>query len=592
MRIPIYRSRAAATSEAPGRAINARMRGDVFAKAELQKASVGQELVSAVGEYAKIRFQAAQEAQYNEAALAIEEGMREAERTLSNTTDIYNVLDGKNLWEQNMQELRNATVSSVQNRALQRKIGFAFDQSEIAARFKLRGDIDRKILAREQAAIARRMEQVENELSSVTGPVTAKRIEEYDLKLGSVVSSQSSGVAAGRLGADAVKKANKQLRTNIARKYVTNMYGQDPNAAMDLYNILMLQDEVARGEKTQQEAQQLANFSDAYGLHVLNNIDREAAFKIIQENLSASLKFFDAQEKLETEQQEETNQRNTKAYNFVISVQDNAEVSGDTLRQLMGDNAFFSLTETEQEGVTGIYAKQLLRDHLNAQFWASPEQQTKMDAELDRTKEFKFAAPREGSSTRYSILYGLADRGQLTVDELNTDTHLITASEHRALSLLIFSESDESINKASGIISRRFKYNAQQAIGEDDRLAQASKAAFENADFALRDEALRRQIENNPMTREEARNFALAKIEEFQAIYTEQLREEFLEYIQTIPGQLGAPGFSVDPADPIGSLDRWFESQPQAVQDDDNKRQKYFNYKRVIKARFGNEGIF
>lgn len=590
MRIPIYRSRAAATSEAPGRAINARMRGDVFAKAELQKASVGQELVSAVGEYAKIRFQAAQEAQYNEAALAIEEGMREAERTLGNTTDIYNVLDGKNLWEQNMKELRNATVSSVQNRALQRKIGFAFDQSEIAARFKLRGDIDRKILAREQAAIARRMEQVEDELSSVTGPVTAKRIEEYDLKLGSVVSSQSSGVASGRLGVDAVKKANKQLRTNIARKYVTNMYGQDPNAAMDLYNILMLQDEVARGEKTQEEAKQLANFSDAYGLHVLSNIDREAAFKIIQENLSASLKFFDAQEKLETEQQEETNQRNTKAYNFVISVQDNVLVSGDTLRQLMGDAKFSSLPQITQEGVSGTFAKQLLRDHLNAQFWATPEQQSKMNEELDRTTEFKFAPAGEGSSSKYSDLYAKAEAGLLTVEELNTDTRLITAQQHRELTQKVFNEASEALGVGSRILKRAFKYNELQAIRENDTLAQASKTAYEGADLALIIQFEERQAAGNPMTRPEIVAFAQAKVEEFGAIYREELREEFLTYIQDIPAKFGDANLRVDPADPIGSLDDWFSNQEQSVQE--THQLKYFNFKRVINARYGNQGIF
>jgi hypothetical protein len=46
------------------------------------------------------------------------------------------------------------------------------------------------------------------------------------------------------------------------------------------------------------------------------------AVDIIQQNLATSLKFFDAEEKLETEQQEEMNQRNKKAYNFVMSVQD------------------------------------------------------------------------------------------------------------------------------------------------------------------------------------------------------------------------------------------------------------------------------
>ena len=94
MRIPVFRTRAVATGEAPGRRIQARMRGDVLARAELQKGEVGAELISQVGEYAKMRYEASQEAQYNEAALAIEEGMQELEYTLGKSTDIYNVLDG------------------------------------------------------------------------------------------------------------------------------------------------------------------------------------------------------------------------------------------------------------------------------------------------------------------------------------------------------------------------------------------------------------------------------------------------------------------------------------------------------------------
>ena len=45
MRIPVFRTRAVATGEAPGRRIQARMRGDVLARAELQRGEVGAELI-------------------------------------------------------------------------------------------------------------------------------------------------------------------------------------------------------------------------------------------------------------------------------------------------------------------------------------------------------------------------------------------------------------------------------------------------------------------------------------------------------------------------------------------------------------------
>jgi hypothetical protein len=77
----------------------------------------------------------------------------------------------------------------------------------------------------------------------------------------------------------------------------------------------------------------------------------------------------------------------------------------------------------------GTAAKELLRDHLNNQFWASPEQQAKMSEELDTSTQFKFAPAGEGSDdVRYSELYALAERGMLTVEELNTDTFRITAA--------------------------------------------------------------------------------------------------------------------------------------------------------------------
>jgi hypothetical protein len=271
-------------------------------------------------------------------------------------------------------------------------------------------------------------------------------------------------------------------------------------------------------------------------------------------------------------------------------VQDNVLVSGDTLRQLMGDAKFFSLPQITQEGVSGTFAKELLRDHLNNQFWASPEQQAKMNEELDRTTEFKFAPAGEGSSSKYSDLYAKAEAGLLTVEELNTDTRLITAQQHRELTQKVFNEASEALGVGSRILKRAFKYNELQAIGENDNLAQASKSAYEGADLALLIEFEERQAAGNPMTRPEIVAFAQAKVEEFGVIYREELTQEFLSYIQAIPGQLGAAGFSLDPADPIGSLDRWFAQQEENVQN--QQRQKYFNLKRVINARYGNQGIF
>jgi hypothetical protein len=105
----------------------------------------------------------------------------------------------------------------------------------------------------------------------------------------------------------------------------------------------------------------------------------------------------------------------------------------------------------------------------------------------------------------------------------------------------IANEADEGLAVGSGLLSRHFRYNAQMAIGKDDRLAQASKAAFEQADFALRDEFSRRESEGNPMTLAEIRQFAMEKRDEFDAIYREELRSEYVDFVESRSRDL--PGF-------------------------------------------------
>ena len=536
-----------------------------------------------VTKFAAARWQASQEAQFNEAALAIEEGMREAEYTLSKTKDIYNVLDGDNLWQNSMDELRDATISSVPNRSLQRKLKYSFEQNEIAARFRLRGEIDKKILAREQAAIAARMEKKRYNLSQ---PGTT--IDQYNTEMNIVTNDQARGVAGGRYSIEGVNKANLQLRADIAASYIQNVYSNDPDKAMQLFAMMDLQDEVAAGTKTPEQAMAAAGIDDEYALHVLYNVERGTAVKIIQENLATSLKFFDAEEKLETERQEETNGRNKKAYNFFFSVQDSEIVEPEILRQLIGSQAFENLSASDQGGVTGLRAKDILQTHLNNQFWATREQQARMNEEMDTSTQFKFAPTGEGSEARYSELYALAERGMLTVEELNTDTFRITAQQHRELSVKIYNEADESLAVGSRLLKRAFKYNELDAQTDNPTLARASKSAFENADYALQNEFSRRESEGNPMTLAEIRTFANEQIELFGESFRDELRIELEDYIRDNVREAFI-GINIDLTDPITSLDNYYNQQSQATQD--LIRSRITTFKRVIRSRFGNQGL-
>lgn len=585
MRIPVYRSKAISRETMPGTELRGTVRRNPRAEAqfEIDKAAPMLAAFEGVTKFAAARWQASQEAQFNEAALAIEEGMREAEYTLSKSKDIYNVLDGENLWQSSMDELRDVTISSVGNRSLQRKLKYSFEQNEIAARFRLRGEIDKKILAREQAAIAARMEKKRYNLSQ---PGTT--IDQYNTEMNIVTNDQARGVAGGRYSIEGVNQANLQLRADIAASYIQNVYSNDPDKAMQLFAMMNLQDEVAAGTKTPEQAMAAAGIDDEYALHVLYNVERGTAIKIIQENLATSLKFFDAEEKLETEQQEETNGRNKKAYNFFFSVQDSEIVEPEILRQLIGSQAFENLSASDKGGVTGLRAKDILQTHLNNQFWATREQQARMNEEMDTSTQFKFAPTGEGSEARYSELYALAERGMLTVEELNTDTFRITAQQHRELSVKIYNEADESLAVGSRLLKRAFKYNELDAQTDNPTLARASKSAFENADYALQNEFSRRESEGNPMTLAEIREFANEQIELFGESFRDELRIELEDYIRDNVREAFI-GINIDLTDPITSLDNYYNQQSQATQD--LIRSRITTYKRVIRSRFGNQGL-
>jgi hypothetical protein len=141
MRIPVYRSEIAATSEAPGRSIGARMRGSVLAQAELQKGEVLGEVLGQVGAYAKMRYKVAEETKLNEGLLAATEGLNMAARDFARSDQPYNVLDGENpLWNEESQSIREKVLEALgPNRFTRRAFEERFGQMELDARFKLRG---------------------------------------------------------------------------------------------------------------------------------------------------------------------------------------------------------------------------------------------------------------------------------------------------------------------------------------------------------------------------------------------------------------------------------------------------------------------
>ena len=586
MKIPVYRSTAQPRTITPGTALRGMVRKNpqAMAQAELAKAAPMSAAFEGASKFAATVWQASQEAQFNEAALAVEEGMREAERTLSKTKDIYNVLDGKNMWQSSMDEIRDKIVASVGNRDLQRKLSFSFEQNEIASRFRLRGIVDKKILAAEQAALAARMDKKANNLSEPG--VTS---DDYYTELGILQNDQNRGIKGGRYSVEGVSKANQKLRKDIADRYLAKQFNFDPNIAMQLFGMMSLQDEVKAGTITEQDAMAKAGVTDEYALTVLYNLDRETAIKVIQDNLATSLKFFDAQNKLENEQQVEQNELNEKAYNFLTSLGDGEKVSQEQMRQVLGDQAYNAMPEDVKRlpTISGSTAKDILKTNLENQFVLTPDQQKKVDAAMTITASI-FAEQSGLTEKFYSEFYGKAEAGVLTVDELNDNRFKITAQNYRELRQKIDNEASEALKQGALILKRSFRYNELQAIGSDDRLAQASKTAFELADAALQEEFAIRTSQQNPMTRPEIINFARDKVAEFGEIYRAELQTEYEGFVLDVV-QRKLPGLTIDLANPFQSLDDYFAGLDATQQE--ARLKNYTLYKRLIKSKYSNQGL-
>jgi len=237
--------------------------------------------------------------------------------------------------------------------------------------------------------------------------------------------------------------------------------------------------------------------------------------------------------------------------------------------------------------LSGSEAQIVLYNGLKRQMWATPAQQQAMEDAMSVSETAPVFRPAgKGDAVVNSELYGQAEAGMLTIGLLNANKSLLDAGQYNALRTKMSNEADEGLAVGSRLLSRHFRYNAQMAIGRDDRLAQASKTAFESSDYALRDEFSRREALGDPMTLAEIRSFAREKIDEFDVIYREELRAEYLSFLQ----DTRLPGFTANASDPFGSIDAWYDSLNSENQE--RSKNSYLVFKSTLRARFANQGLF
>ena len=585
MRIPRYTSQARPTSEAPGARITARMNAQPFVQKALAQGGVVSDLAGQAAEYSNMRYKMLVETQKNEAIFGAKEALMQLSDDIEKSEDIGNIFDGKQRYAEGIDRIYSEMKERVgSNRYALQDFENSFKQMEVPVRFRLKEVVDIKIEKRRQAALKALQTQ---QVSALSDPYLNYTTDDLILSQAGLQSIHDQAVTNGGINPELMGNVSQNVLIAAAKNVMPAYAGRDLDRAMQLLDVYDQVDRVRSGEMDASELK-VSGEIPQHVINMLQVLPPDDATAVLSATLKSAASFFNVVEKIDNKIVQDQNNRNTKAYNFALSVGIGEMVSPATMQKILSPADYRNFVDTFGETeVIGLEAKNFIEQSLNNQFWMGKTQQDTLREELD-VRARVFAEPGKGNPSTYSELFGKAEAGQLTIDELQSKSLLITAEQNRSLTMKIFNEGDEALNEASKLIKRKFKYNELDASTGNQQLAAASKTAFEAADAALLDEYMAREAAGNPMTRSELRQFALDQVAEFQSIYTEALREEYEGEIANYSDSHA--GLTIDPTNPLVSIDNWYESLNEASQR--TKKTAYATMKARIKAKFGNSGLY
>jgi hypothetical protein len=565
------------------------MNAQPFVQAELQKGAIATEVANQVGEYANMRYKMITETQKNEAIFSAKEGLMALSSQLEKDRDVGNIFDGELKYAQGVKGVYDTMRSTVgKNKYALQDFDNSFRQMEIPIKFRLQEVVDLKIEKRRQAALKAREDQ---QVSIYSNPYLDITPNELAMEQSQLQSMVEQAVRNGGVNPEIMGNVPQKVLSKAFKNLVPAYAGTDLNKAIGLSATLNQIEMVRNGKMSAKDMVGISTLPP-HVLNMLMAVPAEEANAVVQDTIQMASTFFSAQEKIDDEREEEAGKSNTKAFNLVVSLDSTDTVSEATLRQVLDPIDMKKLYDSmgaDFGSISGTAAQTILYEGLKRQMWASPAQQEAMEEAMSVSEAAPVFRPAgKGDAEVNHVLHGMAEEGMLTIQELTSKKGFLSQSEFLSLKTKIFNEADESLAVGSKLISRHFRYNAQMAIGKDDRLAQASKTAFEQADFALLDEHSRRESEGNPMTLAEIRDFAKEKINDFDAIYKEELRAEYVDFAESRSRDL--PGFTVDISDPFGSLDAWYNDLNADEQA--RSRNSYSVFKSILRARYANQGLF
>lgn len=551
MQIPRYTARTQRTNEMPGKRFDVRKNAEPFIRAELRKGEVQTALLQQAGEFAAQRLEMLATTEYNNAAVKIEEGMRQALSDFQKDNDVRNIIDGKNKWSQRMKTLRSDVISGIDTPSIRKKIGHEFDLNEVTTRYSLKAVVDKKIIALDALALKTRFDQTRFTLGVLNGS-NAKYLQEFQ----KLENGYKQGVKNGRYNPETTSAAVLQLKRDIATDVVSEFVTQNPYRAFELMFKLEELADLSMGEIIPDDKIIQLDAGGDYAAFTLANIPAEEAQEILMDAFDQANKlssFLDGlDEKKDKERQadieilKKSYQRLTNAFEpgDVLNMEDMlpAEMKVKEIRDFFEANP--------QAQLPAAQARQMLINDLYLRNGVDEAFQNAIDKDNEDKTKSNDTKPRDTKDHALQAIMNAQANGTLTNELVNSYFNDLSQSDYKAFMNMVFAEEQRQETANSGkqtqqerVINEYFdsalklarsKYQYDSLSTDDSSFATSSRAAY----FKVSEKLFRLLLDSkkngaDPLTVAKIEETLQAGFKENEQLYFDDVKANFDSYVMT-----------------------------------------------------------
>lgn len=584
MRIPLYRTQAAPTGEAPGRSIRARMSMEPFVNEALSRGAVVGEALDQIGKYAAMRYEAAVEAQLSEKLLGAEAALREKAREMEASSDPYSVFDTGNRWERETAAVKAELMGGLRDRRALQKFNDSFGQMELGMRFSLRGKMDSRIAAAEAAALAARQAAYVAFASDPDLDPREAGFFEQDLR-----NSGAAMVAGGRANGAAVQGTFSRMDLDIAKNVTTAYVANDPMKAFALMEALDASNALQRGEITEDDyAQAVLGLGDAqYTFLRLRNVSDVAAVGILDDALKQALVFYDARRKIEQNAETQEKDAVTSSYNRFFGFDPGRNYTLDEVASAVPITPQLQAFADSMGGtINGGDVQRAILAYTGSSNYLTPDQREAMEGTIASAGMPTFAA--EDNRIIFSSMLDRKERGILTVEELHRNAPYLKQETFTSLLTGINTRAEESVSLAKRLAASQFGYD--ELLAADPDRGRQAKASYQAVVGAIELEAETARISGTPLTSQQVLTRTQELIGEQMVFFKDALRVEYAETVEAFNRNTVGLDLSPTDTDPLARIEMWYEG----LSDEQQKLQatNYARIKTIIRGDYISKGIF